>query len=376
MTSSRRRFLALSAAAAGSVVLPRSARVLAETAGKLKILVLGGTKFLGPAIVEPAIARGHEVTLFNRGKTNPHLFPGLEKLRGDRDPEKGEGIKALAGRRFDAIFDDSGYFPRMVGASAKTLAAAGSSQYIFVSSISAYRDNRKAGADEDYTLATIPDPASESMGKNYEYYGALKALCEAATRTAFGERATIVRPGYIVGPNDPTDRFTWYPVRAARGGEMLAPGAPSDPLQIIDVRDLGEFLLGLAERRVFGTFNACGPKDRLTMGAMLDGCLDATGRKATLVWVPGEFLRARGENGEGKIPIWAPADGDTVGYHTWSNARAVSAGLRFRPLPETITDTLAWFRTLPAERQAELKGGFTLADEGELLEAWRAAGVR
>ncbi len=376
MTVSRRRFLALSTAAAGSLALPRPARTLAESGSRLRILVLGGTKFLGPAIVEPAIAAGHEVTLFNRGKTNPQLFPGLEKLRGDRDPDKGDGIKALVGRRFDAVFDDSGYFPRMVRASAGALAAAGTRQYIFVSSISAYRDNRTAGADEEYPLATMPDPTSESMGKNYEYYGALKALCEQEARAAFGERATIVRPGYIVGPNDPTDRFTWYPVRAARGGEMLAPGAPGDPLQIIDVRDLGRFLLGLAERRVGGTFNACGPRERLTMGTMLDGCLEATGRKASLVWVRGDFLRAHGEDGEGKIPLWAPAGGDTAGYHTWSNRRAVSAGLSFRPLGETIADTLAWFRTLPAERQASLKCGFSVEDESELIRAWRAAGPR
>ena len=380
MTTSRRRFIALAAGAGGALVLSRRGLALAEekapapaSGPKLSILVLGGTKFLGPAIVEPALAAGHEVTLFNRGKTNPQLFPEAQKLRGDRDPKKGDGISALSGRKFDVVFDDSGYFPRMVRASAQALAAAGSGQYVFVSSISAYRDNKVAGADEAAAVATMPDPTLESMGANYEYYGALKALCEKETREAFGERATIVRPGYIVGPNDPTDRFTWYPVRAAKGGEMLAPGAPTDPLQVIDVRDLGAWMLRLGERRVSGTFNACGPKDRLTMGTMLDQCLAATGRKATLVWVPGDFLRARGENGEGKIPIWAPADGDTQGYHTWSNARAVKAGLTFRPLPETIADTLAWFRTLPAERQADLKCGFSEKDEAELIAAWRAS---
>ncbi|MCU0229942.1 MAG: NAD-dependent epimerase/dehydratase family protein [Acidobacteria bacterium] len=380
MTTSRRRFLTLAAATGGAVLLNRPGLARSEgtppapgPGAKLSILVLGGTKFLGPAIVEPALAAGHKVTLFNRGKTNPQLFPEAEKLRGDRDPKKGDGIKALSGRKFDVIYDDSGYYPRMVRASAQALAAAGSGQYVFVSSISAYRDNKAAGADETAAVATMPDPTLESMGANFEYYGALKALCEKEAREAFGERTTIVRPGYIVGPNDPTDRFTWYPVRAAKGGEMLAPGAPTDPLQIIDVRDLGAWMLRLGERRVFGTFNACGPKDPLTMGTMLELCLAATGRKATLVWVPGAFLRARGENGEGKIPIWAPADGDTQGYHTWSNARAVKAGLTFRPLPETIADTLAWFRTLPAERQADLKCGFSEKDEAELIAAWRAS---
>jgi 2'-hydroxyisoflavone reductase len=380
VSTSRRRFLVLAAGAGGALVLSRPGLALAEErppapspGPKLSILVLGGTKFLGPAIVEPALAAGHKVTLFNRGRTNPQLFPEAEKLRGDRDPKKGDGVKALLGRKFDVIYDDSGYFPRMVRASAQALAVAGSGQYVFVSSISAYRDNKVAGADETAAVATMPDPTLESMGANFEYYGALKALCEKEAREAFGERATIVRPGYIVGPNDPTDRFTWYPVRAAKGGEMLAPGAPADPLQVIDVRDLGAWMLRLGERRVFGTFNACGPKDPLTMGTMLEQCLAATGRKATLAWVPGAFLRARGENGEGKIPIWAPADGETQGYHTWSNARAVKAGLTFRPLPETIADTLAWFRTLPAERQADLKCGFSEKDEAELIAAWRAS---
>ncbi len=360
--TTRRRFLGLAAGAAGAVAL--GARAGERT---LKFLVLGGTKFLGPAIVDAALARGHAVALFNRGRTNADLYPQLEKLRGDRDPAKGEGLKALAGRSFDCVFDDSGYYPRMVGASAKLLAANGCGQYVYVSSISAYRDNRKAGADEDYPVATMKDPTLETLGKDFEYYGALKALCEQATRDAFGKRATIVRPGYIVGPNDPTDRFTWYPVRAAKGGRMLAPGAPTDPLQIIDVRDLGAWMVRLAETRAAGAFNACGPAKRLTMGEVIEECLAQTGRKAAPVWVPGAALRAHGENGEGKIPIWAPADGDTQGYHTWSNARAIRAGLTFRPLAETVRDTLAWFRTLPAERQAALKAGLTEKEEADLI---------
>ncbi len=374
MTISRRRFVALAAGSAGSLALssPRDLFAAAAPAGKLDILVLGGTKFLGPAIVDAALARGHKVTLFNRGRTNTHLYPQLEKIKGDRDPKKDEGLKGLVGRRFDCVFDDNGYYPRIVGASAQLCAKNGCGQYIYTSSISAYRDNKKAGADEDYPVATMADPTLETMGPNFEHYGALKALCEAAARDAFGARATIVRPGYIVGPLDPTDRFTFYPVRAAKGGEMLAPGAPSDPLQIIDVRDLGAFMVRLAEQRTPGVFNGCGPAKRLTIGEVIEESLAQTGRKATPVWVPGAFLRERGENGEGKIPIWAPADGETQGYHTWSNARAIKAGLTFRPLAETMKDTLAWFRSLPADRQAALKAGLSEKEEADLIAAWRA----
>jgi 2'-hydroxyisoflavone reductase len=235
-----------------------------------------------------------------------------------------------------------------------------------------YRDFKQPGLDEDYPVGTMPDPTLESMGPNFEYYGPLKALCEAEARAAFGERTTIVRPGYIVGPGDPTDRFTWYPVRASRGGEMLAPGAPSDPIQVIDVRDLGEWLLRIGEERVLGTFNACGLRERLTMGDTLAACIEAGGNKTKLTWVPTEFLRTQGENGEGKIPIWAPPDGDSAGTHTVSNSRAVKAGLTFHPIATTVKDTLAWFQTLPAERQATLKGGFTAEDEAKLLAAWHS----
>lgn len=369
----RRRFLALAAGSATGLLGAGWRPSGAATAPQpLSLLILGGTRFLGPAVVEAAQARGHKLTLFNRGKTNPGLFPEIEKLRGDRDPDKDEGLRALEGRSWDVVIDDSGYYPRMVRASAQRLAAH-IGQYIFVSSISAYRDTKTVGVAESYPVATMADPKLESMGTNYENYGALKALCEQETRTALGPRATIVRPGYIVGPGDHTDRFTYWPVRAARGGEMLAPGAASDPVQIIDVRDLGEWLVLLAERKVFGTFNACGPAKTLTIGEMLAACVALAEKKPRLTWIPTRFLSERGEAGEGSIPIWAPSEGDTRGVHTVSNARAIKAGLRFRPLLETTRDTRLWFETLPPERRTKLAAGLSEAQESALLAAWHDA---
>ncbi|HWR52002.1 MAG TPA: NAD-dependent epimerase/dehydratase family protein, partial [Bryobacteraceae bacterium] len=231
------------------------ARVASAAPAKKRILILGGTGFLGPATVEAAQKRGHELTLFNRGKTRPGLFPNIEKLQGDRDPNKGDGIKALAGRKWDVVIDNSAYYPRHVAASARLLAP-NVKQYILISTLSVYKNNSIEGQDENAELATQPDPTLESMGKNYEFYGSLKALCEKAAEEAMPGRATIVRPGYIVGPDDPSGRFTYWPVRFDRGGEVLVPGSPSDPLQIIDVRDLGNWLITLAGNGTFGTFNA------------------------------------------------------------------------------------------------------------------------
>lgn len=339
--------------------------------GPLSVLVLGGTGFLGPAIAEPALARGHRVTLFNRGKTNPGLFPSAEHLHGDRDPEKGGGLKSLDGRRFDVVFDTSGYYPRMVGASARLLATAGSTQYVFVSTESVYRDLREVGIDEDYPLAALSNRDVESMGSDFENYGALKALCESEVTGAFGERATIVRPGYIVGPNDPTGRFTWYPVRASRGGEMLAPGHPSDPVQIIDVRDLGEWMLTLAEEHIFGVFNAHGPRGRLNMGRMLEECVAQSGRKASLMWVPASFLRTLAD---ASVPIWEDPRGATRGAHRLSNRRAVRAGLTTRPLSRTVADTLAWYEALSEDARSGIRLAFSEEQERQVLAAWHARG--
>lgn len=373
--SSRRTFLRTSAAAGAAALLhgpfaAASTRLLAP-AEPLSMLILGGTGFLGPAIVEAAKPRGHKITLFNRGKTRPDLFPDLEKLQGDRDPLKGEGLKSLEGRKFDVVFDDCGYYPRMVKASAELLGP-NVKHYVYVSSISCYAKNDVVGMDEDAPVAKLADETVETMGPNYQNYGGLKALCEQAADGACAGKATIVRPGYIVGPGDPTDRFTYFPVRASKGGEMLAPGSPADPIQVIDVRDLAEWMVLLAEKRTTGFFNAVGPEKKLSMGEVMDACAKAAANGVQFTWVPTEFLMKAGESGEGNIPIWAPPVGETAGFHTVSNARAVKAGLRFRPIDAITKDTLAWFRTLPAERQAKLKAGLSPEQESKLLADFKA----
>ncbi len=330
-----------------------------------RILILGGTGFLGPATVEAARARGHKLTLFNRGRTRPGLFPGIETLNGDRDPKKGEGLKALEGRQWDVVIDNSAYYPRMVTASARLLAPS-VKQYIIISSISVYSDNSIQRQDESAKLATIPDPTVEEMGRNSENYGALKALCERAAETEMPGRVTVVRPGYIVGPDDPSGRFTYWPVRVDRGGEILAPGAPSDPVQFVDVRDLGEWLIKLAEDGTTGIFNATGPAKRLGMGPFLEACRRVASSKGTLTWVPPDFI----EKQKIGLPIWAPYSGETKGFHTWSCTRAIKAGLRFRPCAATVKDTLAWYKTQGADGRAKLAGP-TAEQESAALAAWR-----
>ena len=340
--------------------------LLGASPARKHLLILGGTGFLGPATVEAALARGHQVTLFNRGRTRPGLFPNLETLIGDRDPQKGEGLNALRNRKWDAVVDNSGHFPRMVAASAKLLAP-NAAQYIFVSSISAYADNSIEGQDETANLATTSDPMVEWV--TGQTFGPLKVLCERAAAAVFGGRTTIVRPGYIVGPDDPSGRFTYWPVRMARGGDVLAPGAPSDPVQIIDVHDLGEWLVILIEQETMGTYNAVGPTDRLAWGDLLEACRTAAGGEASLVWVPGERIRCEAED---VFPIWAPYLGETRGFHTWSNARAVNAGLKFRPYADTVADTLRWYRGQPEGGRTKLAGPAE-SQEAELLANWRGA---
>ncbi|KFA91910.1 SDR family oxidoreductase [Archangium violaceum] len=375
MTTSRRQFLQYTLAAAAMTACATGTRSTSgdgRAASKKKILILGGTGFLGPAVVAAAQARGHTLTLFNRGKTRPELFPDVEKLQGDRDPNKGEGLKALEGRSFDAVIDNSGYYPRMVGASASLLAP-NVGQYIFISSGSAYAKNDTPGADETAATATLADPTVESMGKNFENYGGLKRACEVAVEKALPGRTTIVRPGYIVGPEDRTDRFTYFPWRYAQGGEMLAPGSPSDPLQIIDVRDLAEWLVLLVERNTTGVFNAVGPEKPWSMGELFTACKEITGKDTKLTWVSGEFLQKNGEDGEGALPIWAPAFGSYAGMHRRSNARAVQAGLKFRSPVVTTRDTLEWFNSQPEERRSKLRGGLPPEREAELLSLWAKA---
>ena len=331
---------------------------------RLKILVLGGTGFLGPHLVEVMQQRGHTPTLFNRGKTRPGLFPDVEKLRGDRDGD----LRALQGRTWDAVIDTSGYVPRVVRASAELLAP-NVRQYVFVSSISVYADTTKPGIDESHPVATMDDPKSEDVLPNY---GALKALCEQAAEAVFPGRTTNIRPGLIVGPLDPTDRFSYWPVRVAQGGEVLAPGDPADPVQFIDARDLAAFIITTLERGTVGVFNVNGPGQPLGIGALLDACKTVSGSDARLTWATNEFLTAQQVAPWSDMPVWVPPIEDGLGMTTTSSAKAVASGLTYRPLADTIKATLDWWATLPPERQAKLRAGVTREREAAVLAAWHA----
>jgi 2'-hydroxyisoflavone reductase len=335
---------------------------------KKRILILGGTGFLGPKTVDAALARGHEITIFNRGKREKYVpfahAAEVTHLYGNRDPllpaddEKGtdgqllhpdaspKGLEQLVGRKWDAVIDNSGFFPRHVKASAELLAP-NVGQYIYISSISAYDEASipASGGDETTKLATLEDPTVETMGDHYQYYGGLKVLCEKAAQAAFPGRATIVRPGYIVGPGDPSDRFTYWPVRIARGGEVLAPGSPDDPLQWIDVRDLGDWLVTLVENSTFGELHAVGPENPARWGDVLQSCVDVTGSDAKLEWVPAKWLDENGMGGEDAFQIWAPPEGKYAGFHRWNNDRAEGAGLKFRPVGDTLKGILDWWPT-------------------------------
>lgn len=355
-----------------------------KAAKPLKILILGGTAFLGPETVEAAVARGHTVTLFNRGKTRPNLFPDIEKLRGDRDPKKGEGLKALEGREFDVIIDNSGYFPRMVKTSAELLAPK-AKQYIYISSISALKQGAPPNSDESAPVETLADPTVETMGAGFENYGGLKALCEQAAEAAMPGRVTNIRPGFIVGPGDVTGRFNYWPLRAREGGEMLGPGTPNDPVQWIDVRDLAKWIIHCAEKNIVGVFVATGPQKPGTIGEIIDTSIrvakdeaaksDGTTSKrpvdTTVTWVPTEFLMAQGVSPGGDLPIWIPPEGEMAGFHRWNVSKAVGAGLTFRPLEDTLRGILTWYDGLKPEEQAKFRAGMKRDREEKVLAAWK-----
>jgi len=319
-------------------------------------VIIGGTVFLGRHIVEAALVRGHEITLFNRGQHNPELFPGLEKLRGDRDG----GLNALQGRTWDAAIDTCGYVPRIVAQSAGLLANA-VDRYVFISSISAYADASEPGIDEEGPLAA-PEFASEEI--TGETYGPLKVACELEVQRAFPDRALIIRPGLIVGPNDPTDRFTYWPVRLHKGGRVLAPEPKDGPAQIIDVRDLAEWTIRLLEDGQSGTYNATGPADPITMAEMLELCRQAVGPESTLEWLPADALLSADVEPWMELPLWLPEE-ETAGLLAVDISRALASGLTFRPIGETATDTLAWAKTRPAEHQ--WRAGLSEEREKELL---------
>ena len=335
----------------------------------MRLLILGGTGFIGPAQVRCALARGHAVTVFHRGQTGPGTLPaGVETLHGDRDGP----LDALRGRRWDVCIDNSARLPRWVHQAGQLLRD-GVDRYVFISTVSVYADHSQPGQDESAPLETYPgeDPMRETLdtlhASGFALYGPLKALCEQEAQRAFPGRTLILRPGLIVGPGDETDRFTYWPVRLARGGRFLAPGEPGDPVQFIDARDLAEWMIRMAEVGETGVYNATGPAMPLTMGGMLDGVAAAIGADAEPVWTGADALAARGVAPWSDLPVWLPPHGETAGFSRRDSRRALAKGLTFRPLAETARDTLAWFRAQSVERQEGLKAGLSPAREAGLL---------
>jgi 2'-hydroxyisoflavone reductase len=329
----------------------------------VRLLVLGGTKFLGRAAVESALERGHEVTLFNRGETNPELFPQAEGLRGDRDGD----LSALEGREWDAVIDPSGFVPRVLRASAELLRDA-VDHYVFVSSISVYREPYVPDFDEDAPVFEV-EPRTEEV---LEEYAELKAACERLLTEVLPGSHASVRAGLIVGPHDPTGRFTYWPTRVAQGGDVLAPAPPERRVQFVDARDLGEWLVHIAEERISGTFNAVRPAE--PFGDLLEVCREVSGSDARFVWVDESFLLEREVGQWMELPLWL-ADAEAA-FIQADVSRAVTAGLRFRPVAETVADTLAWARETGAPLVAETDrlgaAGMQPGREAELLGAWRA----
>jgi 2'-hydroxyisoflavone reductase len=332
----------------------------------MRILILGGTRFLGRHLVEAALERRHEVTLFNRGKSNPGLFPQLETIIGDREKD----VNKLNGRIWDAVIDVVGYVPRIVRLSAEILKA-NASRYVFISSISVYDDAifKKIGITESDPVAKMKDETVEEI--TGETYGPLKALCEQAVCEIYEERALIIRPGLIVGPHDPTDRFTYWPVRVAGGGEVLAPEKPDAPAQIVDVRDLSEFIIGLIENNASGIYNATGPDYALTLSRILEVSKQVSGSDARFIWAPADFLKQHNVMEWSDMPVWVPDIEENQGFSRMDVSKAIQAGLKFRPLEETVRDTLEWAKTRPEDH--EWRAGLTAEREVQVLAAWKGA---
>ncbi|MDQ3707359.1 MAG: SDR family oxidoreductase [Chloroflexota bacterium] len=328
-----------------------------------KLLIIGGTRFLGYFVTQTALERGHEVTLFNRGKSAPEAYPQVEHIRGDRDAD----IDLLAGRQWDSVVDTSGYFPRIVGKSAQLLAGS-VPHYVFVSSISAYAEPLLGGADEDAPRQTLEDPTVEEV--RGDTYGGLKALCEQVVREAYPGGALVVRPTLIVGPRDPTDRFSYWVRRIAQGGEVLAPAEPDRPVQLIDARDLAAWIVSMAENQATGVFNGAGPATPLTMGEFLETARKALDSDARFTWVDERFLLERDVAPWMELPVWVPEE--IIALHRVRNDRALAAGLSIRPLEDTVRATHQWMQENPEQSQPQ--GTLTPEREQELLREWHASG--
>jgi 2'-hydroxyisoflavone reductase len=381
MNANRRDFLKLAAAGGGALGLgwvPRpllghspAARPVERAQTPLRILILGGTGFTGPFQVHYAVARGHTVTVFNRGRRQADLPASVEHLIGDRNND----LKALEGREWDVVIDNPTMLPNWVRLSGKLLKDA-CRQYVFISTISVYADTSEVGMDETTPVLEYQgdtDPFTFEMGQeSIRFYGELKAMSEREAAYWFPGRATIIRPGLIVGPRDESDRFTYWPVRVDRGGEVLAPNSPNDPTQIIDARDLAEWTIRMVEQGDVGVYNATGPERPRPFGEMLNGIQAAIGANATFTWVDQDFLQEKEVRGWSELPVWVRQGPDTAGFMTVSVAAAMAKGLTYRPFAETARDTLAYHNSRSPERQAALRAGLKPEKEAEVLAAWHA----
>ena len=374
MPTDRREFLRMSAAAGAALGLgavPASAqphRPLRAAPRSLRILILGGTGFIGPFQVRYALSRGHTVTLFNRGRSNPGMFPEVETLIGDRNGQ----LDALAGHTWDAVIDNSRSNPDWVRLSAEFLRDS-ADRYFYVSSRSAYSDLSRVPMTSDAPTFTYESAGIEPGSDNLPY-GLAKALSEREAQRVFGDRANIVRPGLIIGPQDETDRFTYWPVRIHRGGEVLAPGDGSDTVQIIDVRDLTEWMIRMAETGHTGVYNGIGPATPRPMTELLYGIRAVTTAETTFTWVDAGFLMERGIRPYREMPVWRPPVPGFEGFARFDLTPEVEAGLTFRPLAETARDTLEYHFSRPPERRASLRAGVAPEREAEVLADWHRSG--
>lgn len=378
--STRRDFLQQSAAAGGALGLgalgwewsERPTRQIPRAERSLRILILGGTGFTGPHQIRYALARGHEVTIFNRGQTDPttheEVFDRVEQRTGDRNDD----LKSLETGEWDAVIDNSASIPRWVRQSAELLKDR-ADLYLFTSSLSVHSDVSEPGLTEDAPVGTLDDPTVEEI--TGATYGPLKALCEEEARKAFPNGAIVVRPHLIVGPGDRSDRWTYWPVRIARGGEVMAPGTPQDPTQYIDARDLAEFDIHLIETRQVGTYSGVGPLAPLSMAELLYGMRAVVSNEVSFTWVDADFLAEHEVRPWGHMTAWVPPRGESAGFCRFDNSRAVAAGLKYRPLASTASDTLDWWMTLPEERRASPRAGLAAEKEKEVLAAWHARGA-
>jgi len=349
----------------------------AQTIKPLRILILGGTGFTGPFQVRYALDRGHQVTVFNRGLTNPGELPKeVEQLVGDRNGQ----LDALKGRQWDVVIDNPTTLPKWVRDVAQILKG-NVGRYVFISTLSVYAQPSWPGMDESGPLATYegPDPMKWTVealrNSTQALYAPLKVLSEKETQKWFPGKFLIIRPGLIVGPGDESDRFTYWPVRIARGGEVLAPGDPKkDYVQFIDARDLAEWTIRMVEQGDTGIYNAVGFTEKLLMSRMLDEIRIVTKSDAQLTWVNVDFLLEQKIHPWYDMPVWVAPKGPEGGFSNLNNKRAVAKGITFRPVSDTAAATLEWFRKQPAQRQANLRSGITSAREKEILAAWHAKG--